>query len=298
MSGLYVDPSIPRYTRGELVREMNERFGFSDGAFRKYQQLGLVAAPHADHRWAEGRPGSELGLWSDHDRHMLMAVLDLRKRQRQEREGQLELSGLGNFVVWSWAYFDGYVRIDQVRRAARTWVAPQLGGQQGKARSRSRMSQLGRQVVDRVAAPNTRLRDRKSMAQKLSDKLWANDLQGLLGLADDLKMIIDPDGTGRRVGIGEYSADAATQIKGLYMKHLGAQAVLAATPALTDDDWLKARRLMQESWAGYRVDQPELAAMSGDQPLFTEPTISYQLSESTSTLLFSLGAILCQKSSL
>lgn len=55
-SSLYVDPRIPRFTRQEFVREMNERFGFSDGTFRRYQELGLVAAPRRS--WTPGRQGS------------------------------------------------------------------------------------------------------------------------------------------------------------------------------------------------------------------------------------------------
>jgi hypothetical protein len=294
-SGLYIDPNIPRFTRPELVSEMDARFGFTDGTFRKYQELGLIGAPSPDQRWTEGRTGSAAGLWSDHDRGMLIAILNLRERQRLEVGGQLDLSKLGNFVVWSWAYSDGYVQLDQVRRALRTWVGPQVGGTRGRARSRSRINGFARQLVDAVAAPGIKLRDRKSMAANLTEKLWANDLDGLLSLEAALQHIIDPDATGRRMGIGPYAADARMQLDGLYKKHLGAQYVIADPSPLRDDDWLLARRLMRQSWASYEVDQPWLAASSENPGYFATATIDYQVSESSGTLLFSLGAIVSQK---
>src|SRR5579864_8231631 len=85
MPTLYVDPTIPRFTRAELVGEIHDRFGdFSDGTFRKYQELGLVAAPRHEQRWEKGRAGSGEGLFCDHDRRMLAAVLELRERHRAE----------------------------------------------------------------------------------------------------------------------------------------------------------------------------------------------------------------------
>ena len=290
-SGLYIDPNIPRFTRPELVSEMDARFGFTDGTFRKYQELGLIGAPSPDQRWTEGRTGSAAGLWSDHDRGMLIAILNLRERQRLEVGGQLDLSKFGQLrrlvlgvFGWLCAARSGSPGTPNLGRSTG-------GGTRGRARSRSRINGFARQLVDAVAAPGIKLRDRKSMAANLTEKLWANDLDGLLSLEAALQHIIDPDATGRRMGIGPYAADARMQLDGLYKKHLGVQYVIADPSPLRDDDWLLARRLMRQSWASYEVDQPWLAASSENPGYFATATIDYQVSESSGTLLFSLGAI-------
>ncbi|MGH9115927.1 MAG: hypothetical protein ACRDWW_08880 [Acidimicrobiales bacterium] len=167
MTELYVDPAIPRFTREQIVTEMAGRFGgFSDGTCRSYQELRLFASASQDCRWREGREGSAPALWSDHDRRTLAAILELRERHHREMGGQLDLSKLGNFIVWSWVYWDGFVGLEQARRALRTWVWPQLGGPTGKARSEARVRRLARQLVDQIAAPGVALKDRKRVATR------------------------------------------------------------------------------------------------------------------------------------
>ena len=90
---LHIDPSIPRFTRAHLVDELNAQFGhFTEATFRRYQEKGLVAAPAHERRWTTGRPGSAEGLWSEHQRKMLMAVLTLRARHEADGESALQLS--------------------------------------------------------------------------------------------------------------------------------------------------------------------------------------------------------------
>jgi len=140
---LYVDPSFPRFTRAALVEEMNGLYGeFTDGAFRRWQERGLIAAPRQSHRWSKGHEGSTDGLWTGHDREMLRALLQKRMELRGASFGQFQLAPLANIVVWSWVHWDGFVAMDQVRRALRTWGrAPgsrQATKQSQGARTRSR----------------------------------------------------------------------------------------------------------------------------------------------------------------
>lgn len=289
---LYLDPTYPRFTREDLVAEMRERFSpFSDGTFRKYQDLGLVAAGRQDHRWPTGAGGgSAPALWSDHDRRMLMAVLELRDRHAREVDGQLELAKLGNFIVWSWVYWDGFVELDQARRALRTWVWPQLGGRGGRARSEARVHRLARQLVDQVAAPGVRLKDRKRVAGLLAARLWKDDLDGLRALVGDLRSVMDPEGTGRFVGAPGACVDAAGEIEKLYITHRGAQAVVTGDPPLPDADWHWARALLRQGWAGYSLDQQQLADSATDPAMFPEPSVDYQLARASSSLLMVLGS--------
>ena len=53
MTGLWVDPTIPRFTRAELVAEMDATYGFSDGSFREYS--GWVSSPLRNEGGRKGR---------------------------------------------------------------------------------------------------------------------------------------------------------------------------------------------------------------------------------------------------
>jgi len=82
---IYVDPTIPRHTRRDLLDNIVKRgFDFSAAAMRDWQAKGLVADANQDRRWSDGRPGSDAGLWSENQRKSLIALLELRDRNRAE----------------------------------------------------------------------------------------------------------------------------------------------------------------------------------------------------------------------
>lgn len=150
---------------------MDERFRLSRDSFRKYEELGLIATSHNTGRWVEGKAGSSPGMWTDHERRMPICVLEFRQQHQRQARGQFPIGQLGNFIVWAWTYGDGYVELDQVRKAARSWVAPQLGGSQGRAWSQHPIHEFARQLVEALAAPGAKLREKKLVAKKLSDRL-------------------------------------------------------------------------------------------------------------------------------
>jgi len=178
-SALYVDPAIPRFTRAEIVAEMAERFGsMTEATFRHWQELGLVASPRS-RRFEKGKAGSAPAMWSYNDKEQFGAVLDLRQRHFKEVGKPVDLCWLGNYVVWSWSFWDGFVELDQARRALRTWVTPQLGGAKGRARSKVTVNKLARQAVNQVAAPGISRSIRKAMAANIAEDLWHDDLERL-----------------------------------------------------------------------------------------------------------------------
>jgi hypothetical protein len=294
MEQLYVDPTFPRFTRHELVAEMSHRFaraGFTDATFRKWQEKGLIAAPHRDQRWQPGRAGSADGLWSDNDRRMLIAVLELRDRHLDEVPGQFTLDKLSNFIVWSWVFWDGFVELDQVRRAVKTWTRPQIAGRRGGARNHESVQRRTRSFVDQVAAPGVALNKRTRVARKVGDCLWRNDLSALLGLVPDLASVMDPDGVGRRIGAPGLGigADASDEIQRLWLGHIAANDVISRHPMLADEDWGVARNWMIQGWAAYGAEWRHLAAHATTPDIFRQPDVDYQMGRSCTTLLLILG---------
>ena len=175
---------------------------------------------------------------------MLRAVLELRQRHQIEVGGQFQLAGPCNFVVWSWVFWDGFVELDQTRRALRTWVTPQLGGGgPGRARSKTSMNKMARMAIEQVAAPGVPLKKRKQMALDISDKLWSDDLEGLRALRNKLHEIVDPDATGRWVGAPGARVDAVGELERLYLVHLGSEAVVTGDPPIPDSQFESARHI-------------------------------------------------------
>jgi hypothetical protein len=285
MEPLCVDPAIPRYTRPDLVGEMAERFGsFTDGTFRNYQEKGLVAAPRQDGRWVHGRAGSTAALWSDIDRRMLMALLELRERHRREEEGRLTLANLANFVVWSWAYWDGFVELPQVKRALATWVIPQL-----RARNEKQLRRLAGQAVRRLAAGGASRASRTAAGEQLKKLYWKDDTDELPGLRSSLRAIIDPDDTGRRLGPPHRSVDADDIILAMEAHFIAAEAITHNPAVLTDEDWNVTRVWARQGWVEYCHDWNN--GLVGADPVFVdeEPDQALQMRSAARAVLHGLG---------
>jgi len=232
---VYVDPTIPRYTRRDLLDDMAARgYDFSAAAIRDWQAKGFVADANQEQRWADGRPGSEAGLWSENQRRCLVELLGLRDRNRSER---LDLSGLGNVVVWWWVYWDGIVDLPQARKAFRTWVRPQLGGPAGGARSEKRIRKVAGATVRSLAGPGSRRTTRTEVADRLAGLSWTDNQDGLGALVADMRRVMDPAGTGRRVGSPLLPVSPDDVARGVKAALATAHALITGTPDLTDDDW-------------------------------------------------------------
>jgi hypothetical protein len=291
IEGLYVDPAIPRYTRSELVAEMADRFGnFSDGTFRDYQDKGLVTAPRRAGRWVPGQPGSTAALWSDNDRRMLIAVLELRERHRHEGQGQLSLANLANFVVWSWAYWDGFVELPQVKKALATWVAPQLN-----ARSEHQLRRLAGQTVRRLSADGASRASRTTAAEQLKKLYWYDDPEELPRLRSALRAIIDPGETGRQLGPARRPVDADDIILAMEAHFLAAEAITHNQGVFTGEDWNVARLWARQAWAEYCHDW-DRGLVVGDRVFADEePDQGLLMRSAGRVVLYGLGIRLIER---
>lgn len=238
----------------------------------------------------KGRSGSRQGLWSDNDRQMLISLLARREAHRSLGAVQLTFADLANLVVWTWTFWDDIVGLDQVRKALRTWALPQVAGRTGKARSHHRVAQHVRDLVASVAAPTVPKSQQYALAADLTRELWAGNLHALDGLVDRVDAVIDPDATGRRVGAPGASIDAAGQIEMLADVFRGAEAVIGQDHVLNEVAvWLRARRVMRASWAGYGFEWSYLRATASTPELFTTPDVQLQISSCSKILLTRLG---------
>jgi|GEM_PF-5590994 len=292
MEALFVDPTFPRYTRLELVAEMATLFGdFTDGTFRKYQEKGLIAAPRQGRRWPPGQAGSNPALWYENDRRMLIAVLELRERHRREEPGQLRLADLANFVLWSWAYWDGYVELAQVRKALATWVGPQL-----HARNNKHLRRLAGQVVRRLAGAGASRADRTAAAERLKTLYWHDDPGELPRLDVALRAVIDPAGTGRRLGPPHRPVDADDIVLAMQAHFLAADAIFHNPVVLTDEDWTITRGWARQGWAEYCRDWAN--GLVGPDAVFADerPDQGLQLRSAGRAVLHGLGMRLIERS--
>ena len=288
---LIIDPTIGRFTRTELVQEMQDRFGdFTERTFRLWQEKGLIAAPRQDGRWRTGRTGTGKALWSGHDQEMLAILLEKRAEHRQGPSSQLQLSELANLVVWAWVFWDGFIALDQAKRALKCWAEPQIGGQDGTVRSRETLTRRVRAAVSQLAAPGTPARAQRTLAKKVFDTVWCHDLDGLRLLEPELDTLVDPDRCGRRVGAPGASIDAHGAIERLVRSQLAAHAVVTQKPVVRDKDWFAARGMLCESWAEYANSWATLRARSSTPDIFGPPGLELQISDCSNTLLYCLGS--------
>jgi hypothetical protein len=301
---VYVDPSIPRYTRRDLLDDMAERgFDFSAAAMRDWQAKGLVADANQDRRWADGRPGSDAGLWSDNQRKSLAALLGLRDRSQAE-PGALDGIGnavtrLGNVVVWWWVYWDGIVELPQVRKALRTWVRPMLGGPAGGARSQDRVRKGTRAMVRSLSAPGTSRATRTRVSDRLADLYWTDNQDGLDTLVTDMRALVDPARTGRTIGSALQPVGPDEVARAVDATIRAAHAVVTGSGSLLGSDWDFARTFLREAWAEYHRDWHALDATALDTAVrYEQPDVGLQVREASRGLLTVLGLRVADRAAL
>lgn len=291
---LYVDPTIPRFTRRELLDDMAARgFDFSGAAMRDWQSKGLLADANQDQRWSDGRPGSDAGLWSDNQRRCLAELLGVRDRNLAAR---LPLSGLGNLIVWWWAYWDGIIELPQARKALRTWIRPQLGGPAGGARSPERIRKATRATVRQLAGPESRRATRSKVAARLFDLYWTDNQSGLGTLVADVQAVMDPARTGRTVGSPKQPVRPDDVARGIDAALRTAHAVVTGEPEITDDDFAVARSFLRQAWADYHRDWQILDTTAIDLAFgYEQPSVSLQMREAARSLTTVLGLRLAER---
>ena len=287
---LYVDPTIPRFTRAELLADVaGQGYGFSAAAFRDWQSKGLIADADRDRRWSDGRPGSEPGLWSENQRKCLIALLGLRDQYTAAKPPP-DISGLGNVVVWWWLYWDGIVELPQARKALRTWVRPQLGGPRGGARSPQRLRKAAGATVRQLAGQGSRRSTRTQVAASLADLYWTDDQPGLGRLIADVRAVMDPASTGRVVGSTVEPVRPDQVGRCIEAPIRAAHALLADPASLTDQDWDFGRRFLRHAWSEYVRDQPLLAGTNLDHAFgYQHPEVAMQVRGASRSLLTVLG---------
>ena len=290
---LIVDLAVPRYTRRELVHDLADRFGsFTDSTLRLWQSNGLAAPARRGSRWAKGKEGSSPALYSEHDRQMLIALLE-KRREIHDAGLQFSFDQLANLVVWSWIYWDDVVLLPQARRALRTWTRPRIGGQAGSARSKNLFEAQVRAALESLAPPNATLdASGRNAARQLAELMWTGDVAGLRLLEPALTAVIDPDGVGRRVGALGVNEDAAQELERLQLIQIGALAVVTGSPSTSDGLWRRARSNLRTTWVEYSLDWPRLARSTDRPTMFKAPSVELQLADASRTLLFMIGLAL------
>lgn len=119
MSDIIVGPTIPQYTRPEMLRAASKRgFRAEERLFDDWCDRGLLDNPPRAAGLGRGK-GSMPRKWSERQLELWLCLLDLRQRRKVGH-----LQPLYAIPVYSWLYWGdaGDVPLRQVRRALVSWT--------------------------------------------------------------------------------------------------------------------------------------------------------------------------------
>jgi hypothetical protein len=146
--------------------------------------LGLLDRPE---RHGLGRGKGSTATWPDEQRQLFLALLGLRDQGAK-------IPPLCNVPVWLWlTWGDGYVPLEQTRRAMQTWA--KAVGDPSAGRARAGVQALLQDWGD----PRARRADRRALETAILPMVRTGQVNEAV-LRPLVERVFDPTGTGRRGG--------------------------------------------------------------------------------------------------
>lgn len=244
--------------------------GFNERLARDWHRRGLLGSPERQHL-GRGR-GSTVGMYNSEQRALFQAIA-------RNRAAETKISTLATLPIWAWLNYDGWVDLEQLRRALRTAVGdPRLS-----ERVAGQTAQLLLRLVDhRQGRPG----DRGALRDELVNQLRSGRIDTTL-LLPKVQAVFQPRGR-LLVARGPVGASMSA---GDFTYGLGVRLLAACQlKTVSDEQLLTARSQHRTSWTGYQQVREQLEADAGSlRWLFRELSENEQVISSVDSLLLLLG---------
>jgi hypothetical protein len=267
----------PGTTEDLLADARAARFPATERMITDWIGLGLLDHPT---RQSLGRHrGSAKALYSPNQRQLFVALLDQRNRTTDGQRNVRRVVTLTNIPVWLWLTAgDSYVPRRQVRIAMRTFTNAFFRV------SETRGNHSARELLDQIAHPNARPRDRRHFIQVTSRGATSGTFDHTQFLAA-ARAVIDPLNTGLVTSAqAAIIDDLATAIEARF-------AAISIFDQLSNNDYERARWIYRQSWSDYartRTVQPHAAPDEIFEQL-PNPTTQQRINEACGDLVTLLG---------
>ncbi len=209
-------------------------------------EVGLLDAPT---RTGAGRgKGSKPALFSANQRRLFTSLI--QKRAETNKTSQLARIPMYLWVCWG----DDYVPTRQARKAFRTWAKDTLRVGDKHAQANAKV------IVEQVAADSAPQQEVTELTNLLARVAHQGRLDDPAELENLLDIVIDPQGTGQRLGPPGLQVDARQYVTSLVRSQVALNHVLDGT--LEEDMLVTARGHQRQDLAQYLAQQPRLLAQT------------------------------------
>lgn len=231
--------------------------------------LGLLDQPL---RRGLGRGKGSTATWSANQRRLFLIVLE--KRQEVKR-----VATLCNIPVAMWLYFGPDCASTALARRAITTFASN-----GRTASRRAAGDTARRVVDQLASPNMRRKDRTALIGAIIEASGGGKFnrEKLLTTA---RKVFDPDATGRTLGPPGARMTADSWVRVVEANITAADSL----PTLSDDQLEDARLSHHSMMHTYMTNQASFAQDPDIGSIFTKPSNEYLVNNACAHLLTTIG---------
>jgi hypothetical protein len=216
----------------------------SERMITDWVEVGLLDAPT---RTGAGRgKGSKPALFPANQRHLFAELI--KKRTQTNKISQLAQFPMYLWVCWG----DDYVPTRQARKALGTWAKDTLrvGVKSAQANARAIVEQ-----VAAVNAPEPEVTELTNLLEKVAHQGRLDEPAKLEYLLD---VVIDPNGSGQRVGPPGLQVDARQYVRSVVRSQVALKHVLDGT--IEEDMLAAARDHQRQDLAQYLAQQPNLLA--------------------------------------
>jgi len=231
--------------------------------------IGLLDQPTARGR---GRGKGVQRTWPESQAKLFLVLLAKRREITH-------VASLCNVPVFLWLYFGPeYAPVRQVRRTLGFFNRLVPTAPVSSARK------AARRVLEQIGAPNATRADKAALVQALVNATGGREFDRDYML-EPVRQVLDPDGTGRRVGPAGATVTAESWVNTAEAMHVGAQTI----PNLEDAGFETARVAHHQTMAAYLAQQPDFARDPDIGQIFDTPTMDWLANNACTQITSTIG---------